>query len=138
MDPLSFTTSLLTVVAAAQAAVKGIQKLNNYRKAPKELEALASESESIQAFLKDIVSFVELNAHTLYSQSLFDCVQRASSKFAESNKLLASTPFNLSKLNNTRQAQLLWALNRQRLVTLRNDIRIIKTDLAARSDLASV
>ena len=138
MDPLSFTASLLTVIAAAQAAAKGIQKLNSYRKAPKELEALASELESIQAFLKDIVSFVELNPHALYSQSLFDCVQRASSKFAEINKLLASTPFNLSKLNNARQAQLLWALHRQRLITLRDDIRIIKTDLAVRLDLASV
>ena len=138
MDPISFTASLLTVIAAAQAATKGIQKLNSYRKAPKELEALVSELESVKALLKDIVSFVELNPHALYSQSLFDCVQRALSKFTEINKLLASTPFSASKLNNARQAQLAWALHKQRLITLRDDIRIIKTDLAVRLDLASV
>jgi hypothetical protein len=138
MDPLSFTASLFTVIAAAQGAVKAIQKLTDYRKSPKELLAFVSELASIQALLKDVVFFVELNPHALYSQSLFDCVQRASSKLTEINNLLASNPFNISKSNNARQAQLVWALHKQRLITLRADIRIIKTDLAVRLDLASV
>ena len=138
MDPLAFTTSLITVITAAQATVKGIQKLNSYRNGVRELGALALELESVQTLLEDIASFVDLKPRAQYSSCLPNCVHRASSKFSEINQILASFPCRILKLINAGQAQLVWALQKQRLDDLRDDIRVIKADLAVRLGLVSV
>ncbi len=70
MDPLSLTASIIGVITAAKAGVKALLKLNECRKAPQEVEDLASELESVQRLLEDVGSFFGLNVQFSYCGSL--------------------------------------------------------------------
>lgn len=137
MDPLSFTASLLAVLATTQASVKGLRKLNNYRNAPQEIVDLISELENLEALLKDVQTFVELHWHALHSKPLFDCIQRAALKIHDIDRLLVSKPFNISNVNKAKQALLVWVRYESNFIALRDDLRIIKVDMLTRLTLAS-
>ena len=137
MDPLSFTASLLAVLAAARVGVKGLRRLNDYRKAPQELADLVSELESLESLLTDVQSLAELHRHVSHSRSLFESVQHAGSKIANIHQLLNSRPLKLPSLNKASQVLLMWARYKPKLITLREDLRVIKADIVARLSLVS-
>ena len=137
MDPFSLTASILTVVAAAQAGVEGLRKLNNFRKAPQELEDLALELESIKSLLQDVEHFLELNPLLLQSGGLSQSVRCAASKITKINKLLESGPFALLKLSNAAQGRLVFVRYKVRLQSLRDDLRVVRQDLAVRLGLVA-
>lgn len=137
MDPLSFTASILTVIGVAGAGVKGIRKLNGYRNAPHELEELAAELEGVQALLQDMKSFVELNQRALYSESLHECVKRAATKILSVNTILDTTSLKLRGLSDANQARLIWIRYKHRLITLHDDLQVVRMDLAVRLGLVT-
>ena len=137
MDPLSLTASILTVIAAAQAGVEGLRKLNSFRKASQELEDLALELESIKSLLQDVEHFLELNPLLLQSGGLSQSVRCAASKIIKINKLLKSEPFALLKLSNAAQGRLVFVLYKDRLQSLRDDLRVVRQDLAVRLGLVA-
>lgn len=135
MDPLSITASLLAVIGAAKAGANGVRKLNHYRKAPHEVADLLSELENFQKILTDVKFLIELYPDALFGEGLYECVQGSASKIAAINDLLASTPFNLSSLNDDSHARIVWVRYRQTLLALRNDPQILRMDLAVRIGL---
>ena len=137
MDPLSLTASILTVIAAAQAGVEGLRKLNNFHKAPQELEDLALELESIKSLLQEVEHFLELNPLLLQSEGLSQSVRYAASKITKINKLLESGPFALLKLSNATQGRLVFVRYKDRLQSLRDDLRVVRQDLAVRLGLVA-
>ena len=137
MDPLSLTASILTVIAAAQAGVQGLRKLHAFRKAPQELEDLASELESIKSLLQDVEHFLELNPLLLRSGGLSQSVRCAASKITTINNLLESGPFALLKLSNASQLRLVFVRYKDRLKSLRDDLRVVRQDLAVRLGLVA-
>ena len=54
MDVLSVTPSLITVLAAAQACIKGAQNVKDYRKAPHEIAGIVEELEYFASLLEDV------------------------------------------------------------------------------------
>lgn len=135
MDPLSLTASLLAVIGAAKVGANGVRKLNRYRKAPSEIDDLASELEGIQALLTDIETFTKSYPHALYNESLHECVRRAAPKIVAINDLLASMPFNLSRLSDDNHARALWVRYKPTLIAFRDDLQVIRMDLAVRIGL---
>ena len=137
MDPLSLTASILAVITAAQAGVQGLQKLNTFRKAPQELEDLALELESIKSLVQDVEHFLELNPLLIQHGGLSQSVRCAASKIIVINKLLESEPFALLKLRNAAQARLVFFRYKDRLHSLRDDLRVVRQDLAVRLGLVA-
>ena len=137
MDPLSLTASILAVITAAQAGVQGLRKLNTFRKAPQELEDLALELESIESLLQDVKHFLELNPLLLQSGGLSQSVRCAASKITKINKLLESKPFALLKLSNAAQGRLIFLRYKDRIQSLRDDLRVVRQDLAVRLGLVA-
>lgn len=86
------TVSLLAVIGAAKAGLKGVRKLNNYRRAPREVADLVTELEIFQELLTDIKLFQELYPDALFGKGLYECVQRSASKIAALNDRVASSP----------------------------------------------
>lgn len=137
MDPLSLTASLLTVIAAAQVGLNGLRKLNEYYKASREIEELTAELETVQGHLKYIRAIVEADEHALRIGSLEEPVQRAADKIAALNHLLASPTWRFTKLSLASQDRLVWIRSKHKLLTLRDEIRVIKLDLAVRLGLVT-
>lgn len=135
MDPLSLTASIVAVITAANVGVKGLRKLDHFRRAPQEIEELTSELESIKSLLEEIASFARLNSQALHCESLFQCVGRAGKKTNDINTLLATAPSNFPRLNDAGQARLLLFRYKDRLKCLRDDLRVVRMDLAVRLSL---
>ena len=125
------------MITAAQAGVQGLQKLNTFRKAPQELEDLALELESIKSLLQDVEHFLELNPLLIQHGGLPQSVRCAASKIIVINKLLESEPFALLKLRNAAQARLVFFRYKDRLHSLRDDLRVVRQDLAVRLGLVA-
>lgn len=138
MDPLSFAASLLAIVTAAQSGVAGLRKLSSYRNSPREIEELTSELDRLHAVLKDVQSFVQLHPGTLYDCRLSVCTQSAGSKIAEVHNLLAAKPFRLSSLSDTNRSRAVWIRHKHRLTALRDDLRVVRIDIAVGLDLMAV
>ena len=137
MDPLSLTASILAVITAAQAGVQGLRKLNTFRKAPQELEDLALELDGIKSLLQDVERFLELNPLLSQSGGLSQSVQCAASKITKINKLLQSEPFALLKLSDAAQGRLVFIRYKGRIQSLRDDLRVVRQDLAVRLGLVA-
>ena len=135
MDPLSVTASLLAVIGAAKAGANGVRKLSHYRKAPREVADLLSELENFQKILTDVKFFTELYPDAMFGEGLYECVQRSASKIVAIKDLLASTPFNLSNLNNSNSARIVWVRHRQTLSALRSDLQVLRMGLTVRIGL---
>lgn len=135
MDPLSITASLLAVIGAAKAGASGLRKLSSYRKAPSELADLLSELECFQQMLSDVQSFLELYPHAIFNEGLHECVLGSASKVKVINNLVASDPFKLSRLSNGKNVRVVWLRHKQILLNLRDELRVSRTDFAARLGL---
>lgn len=107
----------------------GVRKLNKYRKALRKVADLVAELESFQELLTDTKLFQELYPDTVLGEGLYECVQRSASKIAALNDLIASTPFNLSKVSGDNHARIVWVRYKQSLLGLRNDLQILRMDL---------
>ena len=135
MDPLSLTASLLALIGAAKAGANGLHKLSNYRKAPREVADLLFELDRFQDILTDIKSFTVLYPGALQSEGLRECVQGSAAKIAAINDLVASNPFSLSRLSDDNHARVVWVRYKQTLLSLRNDLQVLRMDFAVRIGL---
>lgn len=127
--------SLLAVIGASKAGVNGVRKLSSYPKAPREVADLLSEMEHFQKMLTDMKMFRELYPDAVFAEGLYDCVQGSASKIAAVNDLVASTPFKLSNLSDDNHARIVWFRYKQTLLRLRNDLQVVRMDLAVRIGL---
>lgn len=132
MDPLSFTASIIAVNTAVKAGVKGLRRLHEYRKAPQEISDLVSELESTGSLLEEILGFAGVHEGC---EGLRYCVERAETKTTEINDLLLSASFVYPQLTNANQARLVLFRYRDRLKSLRDDLIVIRLDLAVRLNL---
>lgn len=132
MDPLSKTASLLAVIGAAEAGTKGVRKLSSCREAPRELADLLSELQSFQEILTDEKLFIELYPGAVFGEGLYECVQRSAAKISAINNLVASEPFNLSRLSDDNHARIVWVRYKQTLLSLRDDLQVSRMDLGIR------
>jgi len=76
MEPLSAAASLLAFIHAAHIGIKGIQKFNACRKAPKELDRFWTELESLEALLESVRTFIDRNSSMTYCDILSTPVWR--------------------------------------------------------------
>ena len=137
MDPLSFAASVLAVITAAQPAIQGLRKLDAFRKAPRELEDLTLELESMESLLKDIEHLVDLYPTLSYSGNLSSSVLSAASMINEINKLLVSVRLKRLNLSDAAQARLSFVRYKDRLRALRDDLRAVKMDMVVRLGLVT-
>ena len=126
MDPLSLTVSLLTIIATAEHAIKGLRKIKAYREAPQEIEDLSTELSSIQDTLKRIRDFVD-KENALHADTLLDPLKRAANlcDYLHSGLVPPGNSW-MSEARRTRAQRMLY---KSRFVSLRNDLRSIKGGL---------
>lgn len=106
MDPLSSSASVLTLIHAARLGIKGIRKLVACRKAPKELDQLRKELESLEALLENIGSFVDQNPSEVYRDTLHRPIKLASEKIDSIDQILRSPALGVSYLSERNKARL--------------------------------
>lgn len=135
MDPLSITASLLAVIGAAKLGTNGLRKLSSYRKAPRELADLLSELQRFQGILTDLKLFIELYPDAVFGEGLYECVQGSAAKISAINNLVASSPFNLSRLSDDNHARVVWVRYKRTLLSLRDDLQVSRMDLGVRIGL---
>ena len=96
---------------------------------------LFSELERFQEILTDVKLLTENFPDATFSEGLYECVQGSASKITDINNLVASNPFKLSKLNDENHARVVWVRYRQTLLTMREDLHVLRVDLAVRLGL---
>ncbi|KAI4280926.1 MAG: hypothetical protein L6R38_004061 [Xanthoria sp. 2 TBL-2021] len=114
MDPLSLTASIIAVLGLTKSCCKGLEKLNEGRKAPEEIGELLGELAGFQALLEEIKDFVEPKKDLRCGHQLKELVGRGSEFINEINILIQQTwpSIHFLKLSEA---------NRQRVTILRND-----------------
>ncbi len=137
MDPLSAAASLLAFIHAAHIGIKGIQKFNACRKAPKELDRFWTELESLEALLESVRTFIDRNSSMTYCDILSTPVTLASERIHSVNQILHSPVFHLSSLSEENKARLIWIRYKHRLTVLAEDIKSIKAELGLRLGLVT-
>jgi len=136
MDPLSITASAITVLAAAGQAAKAIQRLRAIRKAPIELKLLLEEVTDLNDLLKQVESSSptkKLNGNTeldLPEDGLGWQIQRTSSKLQELDLLIQEHAPRPTRFGIDR-SHLGWQRGRQRANKLRDDLKVLRMNLAA-------
>ena len=137
MDPLSFAASLLTVIHAARVSANGLRKLNAYRNAPQQLDALRAELESLEELLQNIKIFTEKNASMSYCEVLRKPLESASAKISSVETILSFPAFRLSRLSDANKARATWFRYKHRFAVLEEEVKGVKADLGVRLGLVT-
>lgn len=137
MDPLSLCASILAIVTTAQTSAHGLRKLRQCWKAPRELDDLVLELESVQSTLRDVSSFVEKAGSTLYSESLSQPVLHASNTINNIQTLLSSSPAHFAHLSHASHARLTWLSHRNDIKALLDDLKVVRMDLSLKLGLVA-
>lgn len=138
MDPVSLCASILTIIAAAEFSLRKLRKIKQSWKAPQEIDDLGTEIESLQSTLREVASFIEGARSTLYVESLWQPVNRASSTIDSIVNLLASPPFRITHLSNSNHARLTWLRHKTEIRSLFDNLKVVQTDLSLRLGLVAV
>ena len=91
MDPLSFTASLFTVIAAAGASVKIIKKVKSLGHLPTQMCALLNEVSELRVVLRIVAASCQDDIDEDFQRNLSRLLKRAESSFSELDELLQST-----------------------------------------------
>lgn len=124
MDPLSLTTSIITVISATNASA---HSLLSYRRAPREVADLAEELTSLSLLLEQSKECIQQSGNCqphVSAQGIFErIIDRAEKKDLAIRHLLASS------LTDTTKARISWVRNRSRIKSIQDNLRVIRADL---------
>ena len=137
MDPVSLCASILAIVAGAQSALQGLRKIKQYWGAPKQIDKLATEIESLQCLLHRVSAFVESSDSCPYSEDLSQPVERAGSIVESFTNLVLSPQSRDAHACNIKGARLTWLRHKNDILELFDQLKIVKSDLSVRLALCS-
>ncbi len=118
MDPVSLCASILAIISAANSGLRALRGIKQFWEAPREIEDLVTELESLQFTLRDVDTFVEAATADQYSDSLSQAVLRASAVVDAVVALLLSPPFRTTRVSNTSRARLVWLRHKNEIKSL--------------------
>ena len=124
MDPLSLTASILAVIAAARLSIK---QINECRKAPKIIEDLSNELDSIAGLLLQVQKLIDCNGQNTHSGTLSAPLERANAKIDGLSQLISAYPSPRHIVISKNLS--LWILKKNELLSLRGDLQAVKDDL---------
>ena len=136
MDPLSITAGAIAVVGAIQEAARCIERLRAIRQAPLELQLLLDEVADLSEVLRDVQTAQKPPAYgdgraqvrpTESPTGLDWQISRTSAKLSELNCLLQ----HHSSRANRRTPDYGWLRGRQQANALREDLKLLRLNLAA-------
>lgn len=131
MDPLSVTTSVLTLIAACNALASTISKLHHLRHAPRELEQLEAEISALHS-CTDALNIL-LRTHSDNRSAMFDYlplgrfVKDARQKIEQTQGFLESSVLDLSSSSKIRKS--VWLKWQSEFTRLRQDLRDVRSQL---------
>ena len=134
MDPLSLTAGILAVIGAAKAVAQGLQRLNDCRKGPREIEDLISDITELQVFLEGVGVVAEHFQSTRCTEnvrSLAEQIGKAGRKIQEIKALLDAPFFHKSRLGDRKKAHVVWLQSKSKVNKLRDELRAIRVDLGS-------
>lgn len=128
MDPFSITAGSIAVITAAGTAVKGIRKLAEYRKYHRELDSLIQELDAAEAVIRKINDYFAANSHAPYCEDLLDSLAAAGAKFETLQSMFLRKSSEDGPSPSYRD-RLKWLLNKNTIISLRDDIRMVRFNL---------
>ena len=137
MDPVSLCASILAIVAGAQTGIRGLRKIKQYWSAPRQIDQLTIEIESLQSLLRNVFAFIEASNSRFYSEDLSQPVERADSVIQSFADLLSSPLFRIVNLSNTSGARLTWLRHKNDILDLFERLKLVKADLSVRFALCN-
>ena len=135
VDPLSVVASALGILTAVRGTLKGAGKVTDYRKAPREIESLTSEVDSLHGFLQATHACLSTNPSVTYSENLIASVQSIL-RTIKSMHGTSSSASSLQSLVTSDKSRLSWFFEKQKLIALRDDLRAKKLDLVLQLSLS--
>lgn len=138
-DPLSLAASIIAVLGAAGAGCKALEKLQQTRRAPREVSHVLAELTSFRALLSDTKDLVGQKDDLRCGKELQALVDRGGELIGEittiTEKQWSGLDFlKLSEANRHRVAVLRYG---SRLKELKDGLRLVSLDLAATLSLLS-
>ncbi|KAI4230887.1 MAG: hypothetical protein LQ349_005966 [Xanthoria aureola] len=131
MDPLSVTTSVLTLIAACNALASTISKIHHLRHAPTELEQLEAEISALHS-CTDALNIL-LHTHSDNQSAMFDhlslgrIVKDARQKIEQTQGFLETSVLDLSSSNKIRKS--VWLKWQSEFTRLRQELRDVRSQL---------
>ncbi|KAL8846856.1 MAG: hypothetical protein Q9221_008085 [Calogaya cf. arnoldii] len=131
MDPLSITTSVVTLIAACNALASTIRKLHRLRHVPKELEELEKEISALQSCTEGINMLILThsdNQNGMFGQiSLGVYVKDARQQIEQTQQFLDSSVLDLSSSSRIRKS--VWLKWQSEFSRLRQELRDVRSQL---------
>lgn len=137
MDPVSFCASILAIISAAHSGLNALHGIKQCWEAPREIEDLVIELESLQSTLRGVATFVEVAISVQYSETLSQPVLRASATVDAIVALLLSPPFRITRVSNASRARLVWLRHKNEIKCLFESLKIIRMDLSLKMGLVT-
>ena len=131
MDPLSVTASVLAVLTAAKASLK---KARDCREATQELESLTIEIDRVYNIVRSVSAYLNANSNAPANIELIEPVKCILSKI-EHIEAIALPTRSVQKLSKSNQQRITWVLKKRRLIALRDELRVIRSDLVLQFSL---
>jgi len=136
MDPVSLCASILAIISAAQSGLNVLRGIKQCWEAPREIEDLIIELESLQVTLRDVATYLEAATLVRYSESLSQPVLRASAIVDAMVVLLLSPPFRMTHVSSASRARLVWLRHKNQIKSFEN-LKIVRTDLSLKLGLVT-
>ncbi|KAL8701585.1 MAG: hypothetical protein Q9201_004829 [Fulgogasparrea decipioides] len=139
MDPCSLTASIITVLGAARAGCKALEKLDKTRRAPSQVGDLLVELLNFKTLLEEIVELVEQKSNVRGGKHLRELIERGAKLTGEITTITQKTwpSIHFLKLSEASRHRLAVLSNGTRLKELKDGLRLVSLDLAATLSLLS-
>lgn len=125
MDPLSLTASLFAVLAATKASLR---KIADYQDAKQELGSLMSELDRVQNVVQNVSAYVTVDANAPEVEDLISSVKYLLVKVEVIRSIISPTS-HVQNFSTSTQQRITWLRKKRTLVNLRDELRIIRSDL---------
>ena len=138
MDPLSITASAIAVIGALQQAARCVEKLRAIRQAPEELKLLCDEVADLSELLNHVKlaqrppAYEEKGGVTPIEspRGLDHQISRTSTKLGELDQLVVEHASRTDRWKLDR-GHFAWLRGRQKANALREDLKVLRLNLAA-------
>ena len=134
MDPLSITASVIAVLTAARATVKGLRKASDYRKAPQEIESLVSELDALYGVVAKISGYFSASSSVRCDGDLLESLELTLSKVKAIANCFRPTHCD-QKPSASGRYRLSWIFKKSDIVAMRDELKIIRLNLVLQLSL---